>query len=76
MTSITTEPKPAAVDPSSGFVDFLLAQFRVARLRAQIVSNELETMSVALSAGLVTPETALLHLHEIGAMELLPESSG
>ena len=61
--------RPPATEPSSAFVAFLLAQFRCAELRARIVANELRATAVALSAGLISAETALLHLHETGAVE-------
>lgn len=68
--------EPTATEPSSAFTAFLLAQFRCAEVRARILANELKATAVALSAGLISAETALLHLHETGAMELIPASSG
>jgi hypothetical protein len=61
---------------SSTLIDFLLAQFRVAALRAKILANEIEAIATALSAGMISAELALLHLHETGAIGLLPSSSG
>jgi hypothetical protein len=62
-------------EASSAFVAFLLARFRVAALRTKIVANEIEATATALSAGIVTPEAALLHLQESGAAGLIPTSS-
>jgi hypothetical protein len=74
IITTTSRPPSSVTTTSSAFVDFLSAQFRVAELRARIVTNEIRAMATALSAGLVTPETALLHLHQSGALGLLPSS--
>jgi imidazolonepropionase-like amidohydrolase len=73
-----TSPNSAAepiTEASSAFIHSLLAGSRVAGLRARIVANEIEAMTVALSAGMISAETALLHLHETGAAGLIPASS-
>jgi hypothetical protein len=56
----------AITSPPSAFVEFLLAQFRCAALRSKLITNQIEAATVALSAGIITPETALLILHETG----------
>jgi hypothetical protein len=63
-TSITSaEPTTA---PSTSFTDFTLAQLNCAALRSRIALNQIEAATVALSAGMVTPEQALLILAECG----------
>ncbi len=56
---------------SSSFSDFTKRQLRIAWLHASIIKNEIASMSVALKAGLVSPEAAIGHLIEIGAGGLL-----
>jgi imidazolonepropionase-like amidohydrolase len=75
VTNTTTTTSPSVTTSSSTFIDFLLAEFRCAGLRARIVANEIEAMATALSAGLISAETAVLHLHETGALALVPTSS-
>ena len=67
MNSITvTKPKPAAIESSSGFVDFILRRLRVTQLQAQLTSNEAQTISVALAGGLIGAEDAIAMLGEAG----------
>ena len=56
---------------SNTFHGFTERQLRIAFLRASIIKNEIAAMSVALKAGLVSPENAIDHLVEIGAGGLL-----
>ena len=70
-----SKPAPTVIEPSSGFITFLLGQIRCAELRARIVANELKATAVALNAGLISVEAALLHLNETGAIGLTPTSS-
>ena len=72
---INTTSAEATTAPSTAFVDFLLQQFRCAALRSKIVTNQIEAATVALSAGMISAEAALLILHETGAAELIPTSS-
>lgn len=76
MSSTSTASAEPITEPSSGFVDFILHRLRVAELQAKIVANEIEAMATAMSAGMISAELALLHLHEAGAIGLLPSSSG
>jgi hypothetical protein len=62
----STNKTEIATEPSSGFVDFILHRLRVAELRAKIVANEIATTATALSAGMITPEMAILILAETG----------
>jgi hypothetical protein len=81
MVPITISTAASSVElatggaPEGGFPNFLLRQLRCAELRARIVANEIEAMATALRGGLINAETALLHLHETGAIWLLPTSS-
>jgi hypothetical protein len=52
--------EPTTVEPSSVFVRFVLNQLNVARLLAMLAVNEIETTITALSAGLISPEVAIL----------------
>jgi hypothetical protein len=70
MTMLAINPTTT----SSGFSDFTGRQFRIAFLRAEIIKNEIASMSVALKAGLVSPENAIAHICEIGAGSLLESS--
>jgi hypothetical protein len=58
-----TEPM---TEPSSGFTSFILAQLNCAVLRSKIITNQIEATITALSAGMITPETAILILTECG----------
>jgi hypothetical protein len=58
-----TEP---TTEPSSGFTSVILAQLNCAVLRSKIITNQLEATIAALSAGLISPEMAMLMLAETG----------
>ena len=60
---------------SSGFADYVVHELRCAELRARLMVNNIEAMTIALGAGLVNADTALAHLHEIGALHLIEASS-
>ena len=60
---------------SSNFAAHVLATIHCTELRARLAVNEVETMVVALGAGFIDPETALAHLHEVGALDLIIPSS-
>ena len=75
MTTTTITSEPTTVDPSSGFSDFILHRLHVAALRAKIVAKEIETTATALSIGLISPETALLHLRALGLLMLTSSSA-
>ena len=70
MTTTAITPEPTTAAPSGGFTDFILHRLHVAALRAKIVANEIETTATALSAGLISPEAAILHLHQFGLVEV------
>ena len=61
-----SKPEPMVIEPSSGFITFVLNQLNVARLEALCIANEIATTATALSGGLISAETAILHLHTIG----------
>ena len=65
VTMTIKEPEPT-VEPSSAFTAFVLEQVRFAALRSKITTNQLEAATVALSAGMITAEQAILILHETG----------
>jgi hypothetical protein len=59
--------EPTTVEPSSAaFTAFVLRQLRCAELRAELVANQCKRAAAAVSGGLISPEMALLVLHETG----------
>jgi hypothetical protein len=56
---------------SSNFAAFVLAEIRCASLRARIAVNEIQTMGIALKAGLVSVDSVLEHLHDVGVLDLI-----
>ena len=60
----TSEAPTSALASSSSFTAFMLEQIRCAKLRAEITANQCEMAAAALSAGIVSPEMALLVLYE------------
>jgi hypothetical protein len=60
---------------SSGFADYVLRELRCASLRARIAVNEIQSVGVALRAGLIDFDSALEHLHEVGVLDLVKASS-
>jgi hypothetical protein len=58
------EREPATAEPSSAFTSFILAQLNCAALRSKIITNQIETATVALSGGLISAEQAILILAE------------
>ena len=73
MTHQTITPEPTTAEPSSAFTDFVLKQIRCTKLRAQITVNQTEMAITALSAGMISPEVALLIVAETG-LELIEAS--
>jgi hypothetical protein len=54
------------VAPSSGFTAFVIGQIRCAKLRAEITVNQCDVAITSLSAGLISPEAAILIVAETG----------
>lgn len=54
-----------------GFREYLLVAIRCARLRAQLLQNEIDEIGVALKGRMVTPDVALCWLSEIGAIQFI-----
>jgi hypothetical protein len=66
-TANSSTVEPTTVEPSSAaFTAFMLKQIRCAKLRAEITANQADMALAALSAGLITPEMAVLVLAECG----------
>jgi hypothetical protein len=61
--SVATEPTTAS---GAAFTDFILAQIRIAKTRAELTVTQADMAITALSAGLITPEPAILVLAECG----------
>jgi hypothetical protein len=64
-----------SIEPSSGFVQFVLDQLNVARLRALLAVNEIETTITALSGGIISAEAALGCLDEFGLLDFVTGAS-
>jgi hypothetical protein len=60
---------------SSNFAAYVLAEIRCAGLRARLMANDIEAVTIALGAGLIAPDTALEHLAEVGVLHLIETSS-
>jgi hypothetical protein len=67
MATTTITPEPTTVEPSSSsFTAFVIGQIGCAKLRAEIIVNQCDMAITALSGGFISPEAALLILHEAG----------
>ena len=55
----------------AGFHECLLVAIRCARLRTQLLQNEIDQIGVALKGGMVSPDVALSWLSEIGAIQFV-----
>lgn len=51
--------------------DWVLSQLRMASTRAEIMRLEINTVGVALKGGLISPETAVEWISDVGAAALL-----
>jgi hypothetical protein len=49
--------------------ELFLAALRSAALRAKLDANEIEAIDTALKSGLITPEYAMVWLHDIGLVD-------
>jgi hypothetical protein len=56
----------STTEASSAFSQFVLRQIECAKLRAELTVNQTDMALSALSAGLISPETAILILAETG----------
>lgn len=54
-------------DLAQAGVDYVLAEIRVASLRLRLLLNEVDAAGLAVKAGLLSADTAIEHLYEIGA---------
>jgi hypothetical protein len=64
--SIISSAETTSTEVPRDFTDFTLGQLRCAALRSKIVANQIEAASAALSAGIISPEQAILILAECG----------
>ena len=62
-------------EPSSGYVDYLIAELRCAVLRAKLWQNDITAIGLALKAGFISTEDALEHLSDCDALRLIVPSS-
>jgi hypothetical protein len=56
--------------------EYLLAELRCARLRAQLIVADIDAIGLALKAGMVTPEQALAHMNDTGLLRYLGSTDG
>ena len=61
--------------PSSGFTDFVIRRLRYARIQTRLALNQIDTVGVALKAGLLDGEDALAMLSEARLLHLIEASS-
>jgi hypothetical protein len=74
MISPTSSAEPITTT-SSAFANFVLKSTRVAKLRAQLIGNEIAAAGVALESGMIDAEMALVMLGEAGLLPLVEASS-
>lgn len=59
-----------------GSTEYLLSELRCAALRARLAACDIDTIGVALKAGMIDPETAVEWLHNCSALSYVgPERS-
>jgi hypothetical protein len=51
--------------------EYLLAELRAAALRTRLWQADIDTIGIALKAGLISPDQAVEHLSECGLLRLL-----
>jgi hypothetical protein len=69
---MTTISDLAVARNSSGdHFDYLLAELRCAALRARLMVSDIEAISIALKAGLISPEHALEYLDDCDLLRLV-----
>jgi hypothetical protein len=69
--NIANATPTTAIEPSNGFISFVLNHLNVARLQALCAANEIATTAAALSGGLISAEAAVLHSnHQSMSQEL------
>lgn len=56
--------KPPTPPPIN--LEYLLAEMRCARLRAQLIQNEIDAIGIALDRGMITADQAMQCLQEVG----------
>jgi len=58
---------------ANDLVAYLLSEFRCAALRAKLAADDLDAISLALKAGLISPGQAIMHVEESDAFRFLGE---
>ena len=56
---------------SSGYVDFITGQLKIAGMRARLITTEIDFIGVALKANLIDADGAMEWMAEIGALGLI-----
>ena len=73
MTSLAKSPSQGKPDlgETNGDREYLMQVLRAATARAKLISNQLDTIGVALRQRAVTVEDAMRWAHEEGILDLL-----
>jgi hypothetical protein len=73
IQSLHQSPKEGnGVTPSGAPpIEYLLAELRCAALRARLWQSDIDTIGLALKAGLISPDQAVKHLADCGVLRLL-----
>lgn len=71
ITTPTSPPSSATTSASSAFAAFVIGRLRCAQIQAEIVLNQINSVSAALSAGWIGGEDALACLDESGLLDFV-----
>jgi hypothetical protein len=74
MTGSASSSSSSATD-SGSYARFVLAQLRVAAVKADLMATEIDSIGTALAGGFVDVDTAITWANEIGAIGLIGTSS-
>jgi hypothetical protein len=75
LTTATAECKPATAEDSAVDRDWVLAQLRQGRRRAQLLINEIDWIGKALKSDWLSPDDAIEEMAMAGARFLYPEAT-
>jgi hypothetical protein len=60
-----------ARDPPQSKTNYLLAELRCASMRARLWQADIDSIGLALKAGLISPDQAAVHLYDCGVLHLV-----
>ena len=80
MTTLTMK-RPDCNSPSASLTatdraqlertNYLLKELRCASLRARLLQSDIDAIGLALKGGLISPDQAVEHLHDVDVLRLL-----